>query len=143
MKILFCTNSLGTLGGIERVTIVKANALAEIPGNEVYIAFTDKMGYPKTVHPISVKVHIVDLDVNHWNNNYKSRIQKILCPLKKFFLHFWRLSNWVKNNNPEVIISVGQSEKYILPFLKVPVKIREVHFNSTYRFLPTKVNGKL
>lgn len=142
MKILFCTNSLGTLGGIERVTIVKANALAEIPGNEVYIAFTDKMGYPKTVHPISVKVHIVDLDVNHWNNNYKSRIQKILCPLKKFFLHFWRLSNWVKNNNPEVIISVGQSEKYILPFLKVPVKIREVHFNSTYRFFTYKSKWK-
>lgn len=85
MKILFCTNSIGTLGGIERVTIVKANALAEISENDIYIAFTDKMGYPKTIHPISSKVHIVDLDINHWDDNYKSTVQKYIYTLKKCF----------------------------------------------------------
>ena len=134
MKILFCTNSIGTLGGIERVTIVKANALAEIAENKVFIAFTDKMGYPKTIHPVSSKVHIVDLDINHWDNNYTSIIQKYICSLKKMFLHYKRLAKWIRTNSPDVIISVGQTEKYIVPFLRGAVKIREIHFNSTYRF---------
>lgn len=50
------------------------------------------------------------------------------------FLHYKRLAKWIRTNSPDVIISVGQSEKYIVPFLKGAVRIREVHFNSTYRF---------
>lgn len=50
MRILFCLNSLGGFGGIERVTIVKANALAEIEGNNVAICYTDRGEYPNTIH---------------------------------------------------------------------------------------------
>jgi hypothetical protein len=32
------------LGGIQRVTIVKANALASIPSNDVYIVVADNKG---------------------------------------------------------------------------------------------------
>ena len=41
MKIVYCLNSIRYLGGIQRVTVVKANALAEIENNEVYIIVTD------------------------------------------------------------------------------------------------------
>ena len=60
MKIVYCINSIRLLGGIERVTVVKANALAEVPGNEVYIAvLTDKKGcYTEVPSP---KVKVVDL----------------------------------------------------------------------------------
>ena len=60
MKIVYCINSIRVLGGIERVTVVKANALAEVPGNEVYIAvLTDKKGcYTEVPSP---KVKVVDL----------------------------------------------------------------------------------
>ena len=37
MKIVYCTDSVCILGGVEIVTIVKANALAKIAGNEVWI----------------------------------------------------------------------------------------------------------
>lgn len=37
MRIAYCLNSIRYLGGIQRVTIVKANALADISDNEVYI----------------------------------------------------------------------------------------------------------
>ena len=50
MRILFCLNSLGGFGGIERVTIVKANALAEIEGNNVAICYTDR-GRVSKYHP--------------------------------------------------------------------------------------------
>ena len=41
MKIVYCLNSVRGLGGIQKVTLVKANALAEIAGNEVYVIVTD------------------------------------------------------------------------------------------------------
>ena len=41
MKIVYCLNSIRFLGGIQRVTTVKANALADIPGNEVYVVVAD------------------------------------------------------------------------------------------------------
>lgn len=62
MKILFCVNSLGGFGGIERVTIVKANALAAIEGNEVGICYTDKGAYPETIHPLSLSVKVFGLN---------------------------------------------------------------------------------
>lgn len=34
MKIVYCLNSIRYLGGIQRVTLVKANALADVPGNK-------------------------------------------------------------------------------------------------------------
>ena len=37
MKIVYCIDRIDALGGTERITVVKANALARIPGNEVYI----------------------------------------------------------------------------------------------------------
>lgn len=35
MKIVYCTDTISHMGGIEIVTIAKANALAAIPGNQV------------------------------------------------------------------------------------------------------------
>ncbi len=135
MKIVYCTNSLGTRGGIERVTITKANALAEIESNEVYVVFTDAKGFPETIHPLSPKVKTVNLNVGHWNDHYTSFWQRLFVPKWKLFKHWVRLQRFVNQVHPDVIVSVGQSEKYILPLLrKVKVKIREVHFNSSYRF---------
>lgn len=41
MKIVYAINSIRGLGGIQKVTILKANALADISQNEVYIIVTD------------------------------------------------------------------------------------------------------
>ena len=60
MKIVYCLNSIRYLGGIQRVTVTKANALADVPGNEVYVVVTDnKVG--AIVQPLSPKVHLIDL----------------------------------------------------------------------------------
>ena len=37
MKIAYCTDTIDRLGGIEVVTLAKANALALVPGNQVWI----------------------------------------------------------------------------------------------------------
>lgn len=46
MKIVYCTDSICHPGGIQMVTIAKANALAKIPSNEVYIVVTDNKSKP-------------------------------------------------------------------------------------------------
>ena len=72
MKIVYCLNSIRYLGGIQRVTVVKANALAEIEDNEVYIIVTDNKNGVFT-EPLSPKVHLIDLDINYYEDDYKSR----------------------------------------------------------------------
>ncbi len=142
MHILFCTNSIGTRGGIERVTIVKANALAEMRNPEgelinlVGIAYSDKFRFPETVHPLSPLVETFDTESDIWHDwNYKG-IEKYTEPRRKMRKYHQELQRIVNEFRPDVIIGVGQSEKFILPKLKVTwplVRIREIHFNSTHR----------
>ncbi len=110
MKILFCTNTLGGFGGIERVTIVKANALAAIEGNEVYICFTDKGAFPKTIHPLSPKIKVFDLETPYWGFNSTLKLLLGFIPLIRKTRK--RLLDVIKTVNPDVIISTGSYEKY-------------------------------
>lgn len=141
MKILFCTNSLGAVGGLERVTIVKANAFAEIPGNEVVVCYTDKGTYPEdTIHPVSDKVHTIDLGVSFWDLHPLNLKNLIITAPKKFFKLRRRLKQVISESKPDVVITTGSYEKYALATLSPnrltghpSVKIREFHFNSNYR----------
>ena len=63
MKIVYCTNRIYKMGGLEIITIVKANALAEIPGNQVWIALADN-SYP-TIKRLK-KVSVLDLAVHYY-----------------------------------------------------------------------------
>ena len=67
MKIVYCIDDLSIIGGIERVTTIKANGLAAVPGNEVYI-FVVSNSNGTVPFELSPSVHLVDLDVNYtWN----------------------------------------------------------------------------
>ena len=133
MKIVYCLNSIRGLGGIQKVTLVKANALAEIAGNEVYIIVTDNWEKHVLTQELSPKIHFINLEVNYYKDDYKSRLHQLKSNLR-IFRHYFRLQRQINRIKPDVIISVGQSEKYIIPWLHTKaVKIREIHFNSTYR----------
>lgn len=69
MKIAYCTDSICYAGGIQRVTIAKANKLAL--KNEVWIIVTDNKDKP--VFPLSTKVHLVNCDINYFEDDWKSR----------------------------------------------------------------------
>ena len=133
MKIVYCLNSIRGLGGIQKVTLIKANALAEIAGNEIYVIVTDNWEKHVLVEEISPKVHFINLEVNYYKDDYKSRLHQIKSNLR-IFRHYFRLQKQINQIKPDVIISVGQGEKYIIPWLGTKaVKIREIHFNSAYR----------
>lgn len=152
MRILFCTNSIGTRGGIERVTIVKANALAEMKDadggyvNLVGIAYSDRFNFPETVHPLSPLVKTFDTEADIWHDwNYKG-LEKWTEPRRKMRKYHHELQRIVSVFRPDIIIGVGQSEKFIIPKLKVSwpmVRIREIHFNSTYRAFSLGRQGRI
>jgi len=137
MKIVYCTDSVCHAGGIQRITVAKANALADIEGNEVWIVVTDNKR-PKTVLPFSGKVHLVDLDVNYFENDWKSRLHMLKGIFVKRREHKRKLQQFLNTISPDIVISTGTSEKNFVPRMKVasnPSFIREIHFTSNYRQL--------
>lgn len=152
MRILFCTNSIGTRGGIERVTIVKANALSNMKNadggyiNQVGIAYSDRFRFPETVHPLSSLVQTFDTEADIWHDwDYKGieRYTELWRKMRKYYRELQRIVN---DFRPDIVIGVGQSEKFILPKLKCTwpmVRIREIHFNSTYRAFSLGAQGRI
>lgn len=133
MKIIYSINSIRGLGGIQKVTLLKANALAEIPDNDVYIIVTDNWMHHPLIHELSPKIHFINLKINYYKDDYKSRLHQILSNFK-LIKHYFKLQKAISQIKPDIIISVGQSEKYIVPLLHTKaIKIREIHFNSNYR----------
>ena len=138
MKIVYCLNSIRYLGGIQRVTVVKANALAEIEENEVYIIVTDNKNGVIT-EPLSPKVHLIDLDINYYEDDYKSRWNVLKGIFIKRREHKKRLTSVLNEIQPDIVISVGQSEKNMIPSIKGKWKtIREFHFVKDYRLRQAK-----
>ncbi len=137
MRIVYCTDSVCHAGGIQRITIAKANALADIEGNEVWIVVTDNKR-PKPVLPISGKVHLVDLDVNYFEDDWKSRLHVLKGIFVKRREHKRKLQQFLNTISPDIVVSTGTSEKNFIPRMKVashPSFVREIHFTSNYRQL--------
>jgi len=74
MKIVYCLNSF-IRGGISQVTLVKANALADVPGNDVTLLVLDQCHNPTI--PLNPKVHIHSLEIDYFAHNDRSRLQHI------------------------------------------------------------------
>ena len=146
MKILFCINTLGGFGGVERVTIVKANALAAIPGNEVGICFSNKGSWPATIHPLSPRVKVFFMDIPDWG--YKSTTDVLLGFIPMIYRMRKALLGFIGDFRPDVVVTTGTFEKYALASISATgvkgrispmnrrgdmVLLREYHFNSNYR----------
>lgn len=135
MKIVYCINNIRILGGVERVTVVKANALAELPGNEVYIVVhTDDHTLEYTEAP-SPKVKVVNLDVDFFSDGMpRSKVSYVIKSIKKSKEYKQKLSAFLLQVNPEVVVSVGHEEFYALPKIRGPWKlVRELHLPANYR----------
>ena len=135
MRIVYCFDSISYLGGIQRVLSVKANALAEIEGNIVYVIVTDNI--PGTqIHPLSQKVHLIDLGINYYDKDTeRSRWVNALVYMRKRRSHRRKLKKVLKTIEPDIVISMGGSEKYMLATIKGNnwKRIREFHTERFYR----------
>ncbi|MCH5172278.1 MAG: glycosyltransferase family 4 protein [Erysipelotrichales bacterium] len=131
MKIAYCLNSIQEIGGISSVTVNKANALA-LKGHEVFVIVTDHEG--EKGDKLLKKVHLIDLEIKYYKDDWKSKFHVIKGIIIKRRIHKIKLSKILKEISPDIVISVGQSEKYLLPEIKGNwKKIREFHYDKFYR----------
>lgn len=139
MKIAYSIDTITALGGIERVTIAKANALADVNNNTIYLFVTSNHGTP--VLPVNPKIKIIDLHVNYYEDYGKSRFQAYQILYKKRKEHKKKLTQVINEIQPDILISTNQSEKHFIKSLLIPkhiVIIREIHFCTNYRLLEAK-----
>ena len=136
MKIVYCLNSIKGIGGIQKVTVVKANALAEIEGNEVFVIVTDNQ---KNVQceTLSEKINFIHLEINYYEDDWIPGLKTKVSQFKKKIKHKKILKKVLNDIQPDVVISVGQSEKFIcrkgFVTSSQPIYIRELHFVTHYR----------
>ena len=134
MRIVYCIDTISRLGGVEQVTVAKVNALARIPGNEMWVALANcNDSAREKLENVSVK----DLGIHYYENDAKiGRFRAWTDYFKKRCLLRKRLKIALKELMPDVVISTGMSEKLFLPTLRIksnPVFVREVHFSRFYR----------
>lgn len=143
MKIVYCTNSICYIGGMERILIAKANALAAIDGNEVWIIVAENR---KTLSmPLDERVHLIDLKINYFIDDWKSKWNVLKGVLLKRWLHCKKLKKALNEIQPDIVISQGRSDKHFLPKLKIksnPSFIREFHLLTNYRWWSINPNRK-
>lgn len=137
MRIVYCLDSIRYIGGTERVTITKANALAELSGNEVYVVVMDDNGQRgNLVQPLSSNVRLINLGFNYYEGDCgQSSIANLFVYARKRRQYRKLLYKTLLSLKPNVVISVGQNEKYmLLSMQKRSWKvIREIHFERNYR----------
>ena len=134
MTIVYCIDSIHGVGGIQHITLIKASALAEINQNMVWIIYADDSG--KLCFPLSDKVHTIDLGINYYEDDWKSRWHVLKGILIKRRKHKSALKKVLTEIMPDVVISVGQSEKNLVPSIRGKwVTVREFHFVRNYRTL--------
>lgn len=132
MKIVYCTDTISRMGGIEIVTIAKANALAAIPENQVWIAVSDYKN-PAIMQLTNVKV--LDLAIHYFEEDAKGYWHALFDFWKKQRFHRRQLELALNEINPDVVITTGKDTRRFLPKLKIksnPVFIRELHFSRHY-----------
>ena len=136
MKIVYCLNSINYIGGIENVTVTKANALAEIVDNEVFVIVSDHKEAVGFANRLYNSVHLINLGVNYYADDWKSQWHVLKGIFIKRRLHKKRLAKTLYEIQPDVVISVGQAEKYMLPEIKGNwIIIREIHYRKDFRRL--------
>lgn len=144
MKIVYCLNSISHMGGIAVVTIVKANALADIDGNEVWVCVSDYEANELSSR-LSPKVKLIDLDIDYYADDWKSRWHVWKGIVVKRREHKRRLRKVLNEINPDIVVSVGQSEKYMISSIKGRwASIRELHYLTDYRrYVSTGLWGRI
>lgn len=138
MRIVYCLNTIDYCGGTERIVINKANAFADHYGQDVYIILTDGKGEYQLGN-ISEKIKIINLHIGYFTDDYKSTLHYLKSLFIKPIHHYKALKKTLRELQPDIVISVGMSEKHVLPYIKGSWKlIREYHFERNYRDLFSK-----
>lgn len=131
MVIVYCTDSLNIVGGVSAVIVRKANALADIPGNKVWIVTCcdDSL---ISFFPLSEKVSLIGFRVL---NNLSFPMNLFLLPWQVTRLRR-KLNVLCRQINPDIVLSTPRIEKWIVASLRGKWnKVIEYHATKHFRVL--------
>ena len=138
MKIVYLIpGGLFNPGGMERVTIIKANYLAEKMGYDVSIVTTEQMGQP-VFFPVNEKIHLHHLDIGMYVNFGKeSYIEKCISRYRKNKEYKQKLNQLLCEIQPDITISTlgGLDIEFLCDLKDGSVKFGELHFPGNFRQL--------
>lgn len=138
MKIVYCLPQVYRPGGIERIISLKANYLADICNDDIYIITACQFG-KKPYYVFSSKIKFIDLNINYdaililpiW----KRIIRKIVLQL----LHKRKLKKILCEIHPDITISTFTHEAAFLPQIKDgSKKVLEFHFCKGHKIKMAK-----
>ena len=127
MKIVYCIPATCNSGGMERVLARKANYLAEL-GHELIFITTDQRGRPPffELHPSIVSY---DLGIDYDANNGSGLLSKLTQYPRKHRLHRQRLTELLLRLKADIVISMCGDDASFLPSIKDGShKVLEYHF---------------
>lgn len=130
MTILYCLSYLATFGGIEIVTLTKANALSEYAENNIWIlSCCEDSG--RSCIPVSDNIEIIGIQQRDltWRHPWVKIQQAFKLPSV-----IRRFKEIIVKINPDIIVSTGGFDRWLVPFIKGPWStVREFHLVKDYR----------
>lgn len=133
MRIMFCIQGVFNSGGMERVLINRVNYFIEKFKYECIIITVDQKKR-ESFFKINNSAICEDLEINYCDNigNFPRRVKNYL---KKQREHKKKLKEVIEKYKPAIIVSMGDTDKYILPIIKGDAKIiLEHHFEKYFIF---------
>lgn len=133
MKIIYCTHSTYNPGGMERVLLNKVTYFSRLKGWDVSIVTTDQHHRPP-FYPFPENVRMTDLDINYSDDNDKGTLKKISGYLRKRKEHKRKLTELLKREKADIVVSLYPSESSFIPKIKDgSKKVLELHFCKFFR----------
>ena len=128
MTIAYIYPAFINIGGADKIIISKANYMADHWGYDVYLITDSQNGLP-TFFPLSPKVHLVDLDINFFQQYQYSPLKRLMVYLKLMHRYERGLHQMLGQIRPDVIISTfSRDAKFVGLFRKyAKAVIAEVH----------------
>ena len=81
MKIAYIYPAFINIGGADKIIISKANYMADSWGYEVYL-ITDSQNGLQPFFPLSEKVHLIDLDINFFQQYQYGPLKRLMVYLR-------------------------------------------------------------
>ena len=128
MKIAYIYPAFINIGGADKIIISKANYMADHWGWDVYLV-TDSQNGIEPFFPLSEKVHLVDLDINFFQQYQYGPLRRLMVYLRLMRKYERKLSQTLSVLRPDVIVSTFSRDAKLVGLFKRYAKtaIAEVH----------------
>jgi glycosyltransferase involved in cell wall biosynthesis len=118
---------------MERVLLNKVCYLVKQMGWEVMVVTTDQHGRAP-FYPFPKEVRMMDLGINYSDNNSSGALKKICGYFVKRRLHKQRLTELLRREKADVVVSLYPSESSFIPSINDgSKKVLELHYNKFFR----------